>query len=71
MTPKEKANELVVRFMQYVPAEETFELPYSKQCALIAVDEVLNISYFTNEPTEEDELYKNYWLQVKDEIEKL
>ncbi len=69
MTPLEKANELVVKFMRYVPADESMELPYSKSCALIAVDEILldkQVGY-SKEIIEE----KKYWKQVKEEIEKL
>lgn len=34
-TPKEKAQELVNKFLQYTPVE--FEYEYAKECALIAV----------------------------------
>lgn len=77
MTPKEKAEQLVGLFK--IPliisdteaGEEIICTTISKQCALIAVDEILNISYFTHEPSEDDDLYMNYWKQVKQEIEKL
>ena len=67
MTPKEKAIELV-RDME-------FEIPYihdptepqsddiAKQCALIAVDEILNIIHTNMEDI--------YWQEVKQEIENL
>jgi hypothetical protein len=65
MTPKEKAKELVYKF------DDTMEFStpqrFAKQCALIAVDEILNndnnlfCTYSQND----------YWLQVKQEIEKL
>jgi hypothetical protein len=42
MTPKEKAAELINKFYQYTPADEELEYDYTIQCALIAVDEVLN-----------------------------
>jgi hypothetical protein len=60
MTPKEKAIELVdtmdliIKF--YQPA---------KQCALIAVDEILNLCWNGNLKA------KEYWQEVKQEIEKL
>jgi len=41
MTPQEKAKELYSKFLRYVPAEEEFEHEYAKQCALIAVDEII------------------------------
>ena len=75
MTPKEKAIELVQRFTKI----ETFHihervvfmpLPEAKQCALIAVDEIL--SELTEIPYGLEYLNRlNYWLEVKQEIEKL
>jgi hypothetical protein len=68
MTPKEKAEELVLKFKQ-LPQEGTiawylsFEL--SKQCALIAVDEILSVIWINLD----DEV--DYWAEVKQEIEKL
>jgi hypothetical protein len=66
---KQKAVELVEKFAPIMPNENWHDR--AKQCAIILCDEILKISYFTHEPTEDDELYKNYWLQVKDEIEQL
>ncbi len=70
MTPQEKAKELYSKFLRYVPAEEEFEHEYAKQCALIAVDEVIaNI-----EPSVSMDVISariKYWEQVKQEIEKL
>jgi hypothetical protein len=71
MTPKEKADELVLKFKE-LPQEGTmmcylaFEI--SKQCALIAVDEIL-----LNEENKHSVLSKiyDYWEEVKQEIEKL
>jgi hypothetical protein len=69
MTPKEKAQELVSKFKE-LPQEGTlmfylaFEL--AKQCALIAVDEILLI---TRESYDIDHI--NWWQEVKTEIEKL
>jgi hypothetical protein len=69
MTPKEKAKEL---FHYYI--KELLSAKYSingfvikdlaKQCALIAVDEIINLDYFSVEGRE-------YWQEVKQEIEKL
>tara|TARA_R110000868_G_scaffold193196_2_gene437889 strand:+ start:186 stop:428 length:243 start_codon:yes stop_codon:yes gene_type:complete len=80
MTAKEKAKELVDKF--YVPLPLVREvitkvkkIPFeyddwkvAKQCALIAVDEILdsvkgNFIYSIN--------FHNYWKEVKQEIEKL
>jgi hypothetical protein len=63
MTPKEKAQELVDKFRISKAITES----YSKQCALIAVGEIMNViigSY-------DYELEKIYWQDVKNEIEAL
>ena len=74
MTPKEKAEELVDKFYQTTPNETWIDEPLgefmqtytawgqAKQCALIAVDEILNTCV-------ESMIY--YWQEVKQEIEKL
>jgi hypothetical protein len=69
MTPKEKAEELFDKFRVKVldrdgtSAMNGFE---AKQCALIAVDEILLI---TRESYDIDHI--NWWQEVKTEIEKL
>jgi hypothetical protein len=66
MTPKEKAYELVMyKFIEWTPAEEEYEVSNAKECALIAVDEILFLAQWTDES-----IYK-YWQEVKQEIEKL
>jgi hypothetical protein len=72
MTPKEKAKELVDKFIEptRVPIIKFIGVEYidsSKQCALIAVDEILN----NNKILFEDVLNDQYWQEVKQEIEKL
>ena len=72
MTPKEKAKQLVKKFtsatMTLVADYEWVDDIFSaKQCALIAVDEILknNLILF------EDYLNDEYWREVKQEIELL
>jgi len=69
MTAKEKAKELFDKC--YIVCQEfTEEIQCSlqaKQCALIAVDEILEILY--NSEISIQEL--NYWKEVKTEIEQL
>jgi hypothetical protein len=65
LTPKEKAKMLVNKFKYYTRAfNETNgwqdHLYNAKQCALIAVDEILK-----------ETLDIHYWQQTKTEIEKL
>jgi hypothetical protein len=66
MTPKEKAKELVDKFIQYTDTSEwtNIEYVYAKQCALIAVDEILKV-------IEELRTEVLYWQEVKTEIEAL
>jgi hypothetical protein len=64
MTPKEKANELIEKFM-FNCRECDYE-DNAKQCALIAVDEILDIN-----SVDKDYELSNYWQEVKQEIENL
>jgi hypothetical protein len=86
MTPKEKAIKLVDKFIHYVNCwdDETADpnytqaYNYSKQCASIAVNEIIKAN-----PIIETRIIKNgcswiesktninYWQEVKQEIEKL
>lgn len=64
MTPKEKAQELFCKF--YLVKDATgfvkITIHEAKQCALIAVDEILK----------EVDIYElQFWQQVKNEIEKI
>lgn len=72
MTPKEKAEELFNKFYSTVlPEEDEYELVISKQCALIAVDELIECSksYDNYNATWASQI--NYWQEVKKEIEAL
>lgn len=84
MTPKEKANNLCMRFL----IQTSTDIPYgvnktiAKECALIAVDEILK-----SEPLEPNNIPEwlqpedwfseanksagEYWVEVKKEIEVL
>ena len=64
MTPQEKAQELAMKF------DKLGETDNAKQCALIAVDEILSINYpFSS--VENFYCHVNYWNEVKQELEKL
>lgn len=68
MTPKEKADELVLKYYTFGlnnPAQ-SFSWYECKQCALIAVDEILSIN-----SVDKDFSLSHYWVDVKDEIIKL
>ena len=69
VTPKEKAEELVLRYLRIDNnTKEWFNLYIAKQCALIAVDEILKAREVSPGGLILDE---DYWLEVKGELEKL
>jgi hypothetical protein len=67
MTPKEKAEELLNKFSMPIDGHKNI---YYKQCALIAVDEIIS-EYGTYYKVNIDDKYVSYWQEVKQEIEKL
>jgi len=76
MTPKEKAEELVLRYLrlQEKGSSNWLHKTLAKQCALIAVDEIIeNIDFELCDMN--GDFYINpkvkYWKEVKREIEKL
>jgi len=71
MTPEKKAEELVESYYSTIMSflSDNMKWENSKKCALITVDEILNvIKEYTIEPIIFD---INYWQEVKKEIEKL
>jgi hypothetical protein len=74
MTPKEKAEDLVNKFFQFKPRfkldiDNEKEYYQAKQCALIAVDEILDLIITIYDYDRES--LDPYWKQVKQELEKL
>jgi hypothetical protein len=71
MTPKEKAKELISKYVhlakQTTGANGT--IYNSKQCALIAVDEIVEAIEWHEYETPNKEI--RFWIEVKQEIEKL
>ncbi len=83
MIPQEKAENLILKYLRiHNDTKEWFHKGMAKQCALIAVDEIIEsrkddsrfddtlfqitTHYITPHP-----MYLTYWLKVKEEIEKL
>jgi hypothetical protein len=78
MTPKDKAEKLVSDFYtincKLIKVKNGYDMgdrynlvmPISKQCALIAVDELIYETHF-----EVPNIRQRYWIDVKQEIEKL
>lgn len=71
MTPKEKAYELYIRYLLLTNDSIllTNDSRIAKQCALIAVDEI--ISEYNRMERYNFVIEKEYWQEVKTEIEKL
>jgi len=69
MLPKEKARELVDRYLNLFP-HQYLDLDEAKQCALIAVDELVETVSMCI-PYLHESTYYEYWLEVKKEIIKL
>jgi hypothetical protein len=71
---KEKAEELVHRFQEtmfFHVTDERIDIEEAKQCALIAVDEILNAITFNIYDEDAYNKEDKYWQDVKQEIEKL
>jgi hypothetical protein len=69
MTPKEKARELV-ESMAFSCRECDYETK-AKQCALIAVNEILDLKHIVTLRRNMHEMELEYWDEVKQEIENL
>ena len=70
MTPKEKAEELHNKFYKINEGVNLIYFEEAKQCALIAVDEIMNALPPFDYGLEFVAKIE-YWLDVKQEIEKL
>jgi hypothetical protein len=73
MTPKEKAKELVDKFTAHAYHQDSITQcnDHAKQCALIAVDEILNTQWQFSILSMYGTPFNCYWQQVKAEIEAL
>ena len=71
MTSKEKAEELVLKYLRLQePNYNWFHKGLAKKCALIAVDEILKMIDKSMQGFLDSDIIA-YWQQVKKEIEKL
>ena len=73
MTPKEKADELVKKMYKIMSdSVSDITLYFSKQCALIAVDEIINNNNkIPGLLTQHTMSNTWFWQEVKQEIERL
>lgn len=70
MTPQEKAKELISAYARidgYVDSIDLSKCEFEKKCALIAVHEILNVIPNNNGW----QAKREYWQEVKQEIQKL
>jgi hypothetical protein len=76
MTPKEKAEKLVNKFISHtrvfheVLGWEDY-IDSAKQCALIAVDEIAKCTKYEKQKFDNDRFSEDYWQEVKKEIDLL
>ncbi len=68
MTPKEKSEELVQKYMMNTPVG--FHIEDAKECALIAVDEIMynNLMEYPQHSIIYAPHKNDYWQQVKQEL---
>lgn len=76
MSPKEKADELVKKMYEVRSGSVSMITYYfAKQCALVTVDEIMEFMRMDDEYTETasnaNSKWVNYWVEVKQEINKL
>ncbi len=65
--PKDKATQLIYAFEAFTDRDN--ELEFAKQCAAIAVDEIIEFAYNYTDYNEKST--KEYWQEVKKEIQNL
>ena len=71
-TPKLKAEDLILKFMRLQePNYNWFHSKLAKQCAIIAVIEIINANPHSNPLNTDVYSTMDYWIEVKKEIEKL
>ena len=74
MTPEQKAKELFGKYAMYLRANLRYDDEANedaKQCALIAVDEIIEANPIAFRIDNSIRSNKDYWQEVKIEIEKL
>ena len=70
LTPKEKAKELFSKYQNIYITEDSMGIDdeLAKQCALIAVDEIISIKLLW---FQKDTEHLDFWKEVKEELLKL
>ena len=70
LTPKEKAKELFSKYQNIYITEDSMGIDdeLAKQCALIAIDEIISIKLLW---FQKDTEHLDFWKEVKEELLKL
>ena len=79
MTPKQKAEQLIIKFIDSLPPNAETDInkflevdkKASKQCALIAVNEIIASNPHSNPLNTDVYSTMSYWLEVKKETENM
>ncbi len=72
MNPKEKAEQLLLNYLRIDNnTKQWINIHIAKQCALIAVTEIINSNPHSNPFNTDIHSTMQYWIEVKTEIEKL
>ena len=71
MTPQNKAKELVEKYNMHKTLFYVIDIHQAKECALIAVNELLETTKRYDYTLGPNPSYNDYWLKVKYQIEKL
>jgi hypothetical protein len=69
MTPQEKSEQLVTRYLLATPIG--FHIEDAKKCAIIAVQEIILSNPHSNPFNTDVYSTMSYWQEVQNEIEKL
>ena len=72
MTPKEKADELCLKYYKIIERTLSIEhVKITKQCALIAVDNIILANPHSNPFNTDVYSTMDYWIEVKKELEEM
>jgi hypothetical protein len=76
MTPQEKAREIIKKFIPHAQYwdcynDELLEENHAKQCALIAVEEIIDLNLGLSNCDENNWSIEKFYIEVKQEIQKL
>lgn len=69
MTPKEKAEELIDKYFRDENLQWDLSYIQSKQCALIAINEIIQTLYYYHYDSESGAY--EYWIETKQQLENL